>query len=51
MELASADWIYICKELEQTSFEPHGNELLYSGLTGEQLETSVFIGPALLPKA
>lgn len=36
----------ICKELSKLGFEPHGNELLYSGLTGEQLETSVFIGPA-----
>lgn len=36
----------ICLELAKLGFEPHGNELLYSGLTGEQLETSVFIGPA-----
>ena len=36
----------ICTELAKLGFEQHGNELLYSGLTGEQLETSVFIGPA-----
>jgi hypothetical protein len=26
-------------------YEAHGNELLYSGLTGEQIECSVFMGP------
>jgi DNA-directed RNA polymerase II subunit RPB2 len=26
-------------------YESNGNELLYSGLTGEQIETSVFVGP------
>lgn len=36
----------ICKELSKLGYEPHGNELLHNGLTGEQLETSIFIGPA-----
>ena len=36
----------ICKELQQVGFESNGNEVLYNGLTGEQLETSIFIGPA-----
>jgi DNA-directed RNA polymerase II subunit RPB2 len=36
----------ICKELQGVGFESKGNEVMYNGLTGEQLETSVFIGPA-----
>ena len=36
----------ICKELQKVGFESTGNEILYNGLTGEQLETSIFIGPA-----
>lgn len=36
----------ICKELLKLGFEKNGNEILYNGMTGEQLETSVFIGPA-----
>ena len=36
----------ICKELQKVGYESTGNELLYNGLTGEQLETSIFIGPA-----
>lgn len=36
----------ICSELGKLGYEPHGNELLHSGLTGEQMETSIFIGPA-----
>ena len=35
----------ICKELQKVGYESNGNELLYSGLTGEQIETSVFVGP------
>lgn len=35
----------ICKELKKVGYESKGNELLYNGLTGEQIETSVFIGP------
>lgn len=35
----------IASELQKAGFESYGNELLYNGLTGEQLETSTFIGP------
>jgi intein/homing endonuclease len=35
----------ICKELLKVGYEAHGNELLYNGLTGEQHEYSVFMGP------
>ena len=35
----------ICKELLKVGYEAHGNELLCSGLTGEQIECSVFMGP------
>ena len=36
----------ICKELQKVGFESNGNEIMYNGLTGEQIETSIFIGPA-----
>jgi len=35
----------ICSELIKTGYEAHGNELLYNGLTGEQHDCSVFMGP------
>jgi len=35
----------ICTELSNNNYESHGNELLYDGLTGSQIETSIFIGP------
>ena len=35
----------ICKNLQDIGYESKGNELLYNGLTGEQIETSIFIGP------
>jgi len=35
----------IRKELLKVGFEANGNELLYNGLTGEQHECSVFMGP------
>ena len=35
----------ICKILLNLGYEAHGNELLYDGLTGEQFECSVFMGP------
>ena len=35
----------ISKELQKIGYESYGNEILYNGLTGDQLETSVFIGP------
>ena len=35
----------ISQELQKVGFESYGNEIMYNGLTGEQLETSVFLGP------
>ena len=35
----------ITAELQKLGYESYGNELLYNGLTGEQLETNIFIGP------
>jgi|TARA_Y100000992_G_C21273979_1_gene498761 DNA-directed RNA polymerase II subunit RPB2 len=35
----------IRKELTKNNFEENGNEILYNGLTGEQIETSIFVGP------
>ena len=35
----------ICDELQKTGYESYGNELLYNGMTGEQLEINTFIGP------
>ncbi len=35
----------ICNELIKLGYEAHGNELLYNGLTGEQVECSIFMGP------
>jgi DNA-directed RNA polymerase II subunit RPB2 len=35
----------ICDQLIKIGYEAHGNELLYNGLTGEQHECSVFMGP------
>ena len=35
----------IAKELQQCGFESYGNEIMYDGQTGRQLETSIFIGP------
>jgi len=35
----------ICDLLLKTGYEAHGNELLYNGQTGEQVECSVFMGP------
>ena len=31
--------------LQNAGYESYGNEVMYNGLTGEQLETSIFIGP------
>ena len=36
----------ICKELMKCNYESHGNQMMMNGMTGEQLETSIFIGPA-----
>jgi len=35
----------IRKELIKVGYESNGNELMYNGLTGQQIETSIFIGP------
>ena len=35
----------ICDELIKVGYESNGNELLYNGLTGEQVACSVFMGP------
>ena len=36
----------IIDELQKVGYESKGNEIMYNGLTGEQLESSIFIGPA-----
>ena len=36
----------ICKILQKLGMERNGNEILYNGMTGEQMETSIFMGPA-----
>lgn len=35
----------VFKELNAHQYESHGNEILYNGQTGEQIETAIFIGP------
>jgi len=35
----------VFKELKKHDYESHGNEVLYDGKTGEQIQTSIFIGP------
>ena len=35
----------IADKVLDVGYESHGNELLYNGLTGEQIETSIFMGP------
>jgi hypothetical protein len=35
----------ISNELLKLGYESYGNEVLYNGLTGEQLESNIFIGP------
>jgi DNA-directed RNA polymerase II subunit RPB2 len=42
-ELAVDD---IRKELIKVGHEAQGNEVLYNGMTGEQIESDIFIGPA-----
>jgi len=36
---------HICKIVQDAGFESYGNEVMYNGLTGEQLESNIFIGP------
>ena len=35
----------ISAELQKVGYESYGNEIMYNGLTGEQMEMSTFIGP------
>jgi DNA-directed RNA polymerase II subunit RPB2 len=35
----------ITNELQKLGYESYGNELMYNGLTGEQIETSIYMGP------
>ena len=35
----------ICTELQNVGYQSKGEEIMYNGLTGEQIETSIFIGP------
>jgi len=35
----------ICTELQNVGYQSQGEEIMYNGLTGEQIETSIFIGP------
>ena len=35
----------ICEKLQDTGYEKHGNEILYNGMTGEQIETDIYLGP------
>ena len=35
----------ICNELSKNDYESYGNEILYDGLSGTQIETSIFMGP------
>jgi DNA-directed RNA polymerase II subunit RPB2 len=35
----------IATELQKVGYESYGNEVLYNGLTGEQLESNIFFGP------
>ena len=36
----------LASQLQKCGYESHGNEILYDGLTGEQLSMNIFIGPA-----
>ena len=35
----------ICDNLLKLGFERNGNEIMYNGFTGEQMESAIFIGP------
>jgi DNA-directed RNA polymerase II subunit RPB2 len=35
----------IAKELEKCGLERHGNEIMYNSRTGEQMQTTIFMGP------
>ena len=40
----------IAEVLEENGYQGHGNEVLYSGFNGEQIKTSIFIGPTYYQK-
>ena len=35
----------IARELQNIGYESYGNEVMYDGLTGKQMDTNIFIGP------
>ena len=35
----------ICKQLQKHNYESNGNEILYDGKSGEQIESKIFLGP------
>ena len=39
------DFDKVGTELEKNNFEKQGNEILYNGMTGQQIPTEIFIGP------
>ena len=47
---SSVDMNLISKELAKNNFHKYGNEVLQNGLTGEQMETDIFMGPAFYQK-
>lgn len=36
---------HLCQELENSGFDPHGNEIMFNGKTGQQFPAKIFIGP------
>jgi len=40
----------VSQGLESLGFQGHGNEILYNGATGEQIKTSIFMGPTYYQK-
>jgi DNA-directed RNA polymerase II subunit RPB2 len=36
----------ISKRLQKLNYESHGNEMMYDGISGRQIESKIFIGPA-----
>ena len=35
----------IAEQLQKLGYESYGNEVMYNGMTGEQIDTNIFIGP------
>jgi DNA-directed RNA polymerase beta subunit len=42
---SSLDVETICEQLQKLGYQSQGNEIMYNGLTGEQMEMSIFFGP------